>query len=521
MILSPDPTFPSARRYVLKLHRDADPASGKLIGRIENVKSGDEREFSSAAELIAAIAVLASTLLAGCATYPDRAPAPATEAASSYATAKSFAAPAANWPDEAWWKGYGDAQLDALIDEALRGSPSLAAAQARLKRAEASAQVSGSALLPKASFNSSITEQKQSYNYLSPEAATPHGWNDYGRATLDFSWEIDFWGKNRAALAAATSELEATRADAAQARITLATSIASSYAELAREYAALDTARSASAVRAKTADLFRDRNRNGVEILASVRTQESRSASAAGDVLSLEEQIALQKNRIAALMGAGPDRGLKIARPSINLAHGFALPSNLSANLIGRRPDVAAARMRAQASGKRIKQAEAAFYPNVNLAAFIGFQSFGLNMLTKGGSSVGSVGPAVTLPIFQGGALRGQLKSADADYAEAVANYDRTLVQALSEVADAATSQKALGPQLARTNDAVVAAREAWQIQNNRYQGGLSTYLDVLSAEDTLLSTLRAQSDLQSRAFSLDVALVKALGGGYQISLNR
>ncbi len=126
------------------------------------------------------------------------------------------------------------------------------------------------------------------------------------------------------------------------------------------------------------------------------------------------------------------------------------------------------------------------------------------------------MGPAISLPIFNGGKLRGQLRGAEAEYAEAVANYDKTLVQALQEVADAAVSQRALHPQIEQIGAAVDAAREAWRVQNNRYEGGLATYLEVLSAEDYLLSNLRVQSDLASRSLALDVALNRALGGGYQ-----
>jgi NodT family efflux transporter outer membrane factor (OMF) lipoprotein len=478
-----------------------------------------ERGLTPKARRVAStVSALAAALaLAGCAAQGPREPRAQIKPNDSYASAQSFAAPASQWPAQAWWKAYGDSQLDALIDEALAGSPSIAIADARLRRAQAYVQVSGAAMKPQLSANTSISQTKQSYNYLSPRSGTPEGWNDYGRSTLDFSWEIDFWGKNRAALASATSEAEASRADAAQARLTLATSIASSYSELAREYAALDTAKSALQVRIKTTELFRGRNGQGLETLGSVRQVESRQASAQADVLAIEEQIALEKNRIAALMGAGPDRGLAIKAPAQSvLARSFSLPSNLEADLMGRRPDVAAARMRAEAAAKRIKQAEAAFYPNVNLTAYLGVQSLGLNMLTQDGSSIGSVGPAISLPIFTGGKLRGQLRNADAEYAEAVASYEKAVVQALQDVADAATSQKALGGRLAATDDAVKTAREAWNLQNDRYTGGLSTYLDVLSAEDTLLSNLRAQSDLQSRALSLDVALVKALGGGYQ-----
>lgn len=170
----------------------------------------------------------ASVALAACAPLPSRDAQIGIKPASQYASEKSFAAPARQWPAESWWTVYGDAQLDTLIDEALAGSPSIAVAEARLHRAQANAQISRAATLPQLNANGSITEQRQSDNYLSPRSGTPQGWNDYGRATLDFSWELDFWGKNRAALAAATSEADAVRADAAQARLTLATSIASS-----------------------------------------------------------------------------------------------------------------------------------------------------------------------------------------------------------------------------------------------------------------------------------------------------
>ena len=454
-----------------------------------------------------------SIALAGCATLPD--PVELPQPKSQYAAEQSFDAPATQWPSDAWWTAYKDPQLDALIAEALAGSPSIAVAKARLDKARANTQVAGAATKPQVSANGSITSQKQSQNYLTPSNVTPDGWNDYGRATLDFSWELDFWGKNRAALASATSEAEAVRADEAQARITLATSVASAYAELARLQAALQTAEAARDVRGKTAELFRQRYANGLETLGSVRSAESRRAAAEADVISLSEQLALQRNRIAALLGAGPDRGLKIAAPSVDLGRTFGLPERIPAELLGRRPDIVAARLRAEAAGKRIDQAKASFYPNVNLSAFVGVQSLGLDSLTKSGSDIGSIGPAFSLPIFDGGRLRGQLRGAEADYVEAVANYDRAVVQALQDVADAAASQRLLGAQIARTDESVEAAREAWRIQGNRYQGGLATYLDVLSAEETLLSGLRVQTDLNSRSFALDVALVRALGGGY------
>jgi NodT family efflux transporter outer membrane factor (OMF) lipoprotein len=457
-----------------------------------------------------------SAALTACASLPGPAPSPEIRPQSAFAGTQSFVAPAADWPAAGWWKVYGDAQLDALIAEGLAGSPSVAVADARMRRARASQDNARGALAPVVSANASATEQKQSYNYLSPPAMTPQDWNDYGRASLDFSWEIDFWGKNRAALAAATSEAVAAGADADQARLALSSAIASGYAELARLYAALDTATAARTLRAKTAELFAKRFDNGLETRGSVRQADSRRASSEADVLALDEQIALQKNKLAALLGAGPDRGLTIARPNVNFTRAFALPASLSAELIGRRPDLVAARLRAEAAAKRIHVSKAQFYPNVNLTAFIGVQSLGLDRLQENGSDIGSVGPAISLPIFNGGRLRAQLRGAEAEYAESVANYEQALVQALREVADAAVSQRALAPQLDKIDAAVDAAREAWQVQNDRYQGGLASYLEVLTAEDYLLANLRSQSDLRSRSMTLDVALNRALGGGYR-----
>jgi NodT family efflux transporter outer membrane factor (OMF) lipoprotein len=461
--------------------------------------------------------LLASAMaLAACAPLPQQsAPAP-IKPASGWSAAEQFKDQGANWPADSWWQSYGDAQLNDLINEALAGTPSLAIAQARLDRAAAGVEIRDAATGPQLSANGSVTAQKQSYNYLTPKSALPKGEHGYARATLDFSWEIDFWGRNRAALAAATSELTAAQAETAQARLMLTTSVASAYAELARQFATEDTARAAVEVRGKTAKLFRERYDNGLETLGSVRQAEARFSAAQSELLGVQEQIQLQRNRIAALLGKGPDRGLSLARPKIDLAKPMGLPKSVEANLLGRRPDIVAARLRAQAAAKRIDVAQAEFYPNVNLNAFFGAQSLGVGNLLKAGSNIGSIGPAISLPIFNGGRLKAQLKSSRADYDEAVANYDQTVTQALQAVADAAISQRELTGQLGHTTDAVNAAREAWQIASRRYEGGLSNYIDVLTAEDTLLMNLRGLTDLQSRAFTLDVAMVRALGGGFK-----
>ena len=496
----------------------ADPVPSSLP-----MSDGGRRRASPAGPVLASLAargvltLAIAAALSACAGLPQPGARPQIASPADYVSSQSLAAPVGAWPAESWWESYGDPQLSSLIAEGLAGSPDIAVAEARLRRAQAGAQVADAARKPQVSASATAIQQKHSYNYLTPREVTPQGWDDYGTASLSFSWQLDFWGRNRAAIAAATSDMNATRAEAAQARLTIATAIASAYAELARQHSARDTAVAALEVRSKTVQLFRQRYENGLETLGSVRQVEARRSSAEADVLAVEERLATQRNSIAALVGAGPDRGLPITRPTVDVSRSFALPEHLEAELLGRRPDIVAARMRAESAARRIDQARAEFYPNVNLSTVIGLQSMGLDMLTRSGSSMGSSGPAISLPIFSGGALRGQLRGAEADYAAAVAEYDRAVIQALHELADAATGQKALGPQLERTADAVDAAREAWRIQSNRYEGGLANYLDVLSAQDDLLANLRAQSDLQSRSFALDVALVRSLGGGYSL----
>src|SRR5579862_2070368 len=342
--------------------------------------------------------VLAASLLAsaGCAPLPHIDSPPAVKRAEQLGSSNSFSAPEAAWPGEGWWRAYGDAQLAALIEEALRGSPDLDLAQARLHAAMAQVQGAHATRIPEVTGTAGFTEEKQSYNNLVPEAALPSGWNDYGVATVNLSYELDFWGKNRAALAAAVSEQSAAQVEVAQTRLILSTSVASAYAGLVHLYTLRDNASDTLAIRTKTVALFRQRYDFGLETLSSVRQVEARQATAKGDLLAIDERIGLQKNAIAALLGAGPDRGLEITRPKAAWAGSHGLPANLSLELLGRRPDIVAARLRTEAAAHRIDQRKAGFYPSVNLLAFAGFQSVGIDNLFKSASQAGAAGPAIS-----------------------------------------------------------------------------------------------------------------------------
>jgi NodT family efflux transporter outer membrane factor (OMF) lipoprotein len=440
----------------------------------------------------------------------------APKAPQSLAASQSLTAPQGAWPADGWWQAYGDQQLSALIKEGLEGATDLRVAQARYAGAMAQVAEVRGGTLPSLDASASAGNAKQSYNYLFPAAFAPKGWRETGLATLSLNWEIDFWGKARAALRAAHAETTASAAEAAAARLAVSTGIAAAYADLAGLYAEQDAANDAAKIRARTLALIEQRRDQGLENDGAVARARANLASAQGDLAGVDEQIALARHRLAALMGAGPDRGLSIARPAVTGLASPGLPSDIPAQLLGRRPDVVAARAHVESYAQQIRIAQAAFYPNINLSAAIGLQSLGLSNLTKAGSEYGSVGPAINLPIFNGGQLRARKRGAEANYAAAVAQYDGTLVHALNEIADATTSRRELTRRLASAQEAETAAQAAWTVANNRYRGGLATVLDVLVAEDSLIAARRATAALKTRAFALDVALVRALGGGFQ-----
>lgn len=458
-------------------------------------------------------ASLTGVLLVSACAAPDLGPKPALKVVEQQ---QLFSGPVADWPRESWWTDYGDPQLSALIEAGLKDAPTIASAQARLRRASALVTQASAAQSPSVSAGVSAGESKPSYNTGLPTPAALQGWNDTGRATLDFSYELDLWGKTRAAIASATSEEAAATADAAAARMIVSTSIGAAYADLARLYADRDVLASTLSIRQQTLDLIRRRTERGYDSNAELRQAEVGPPQARAELEAADEQIALTRLRLASLMGQAPDRAASIERPRVGQLHGLGLPTELRSALVARRPDLVAARWRAEAASERIDVAHAAFYPNVNLVGLIGVQSLGIGNLADAGSDLGSAGAVFGLPIFDGGRRKAGFRVARADYDAAVAAYDATLNLALEEVADAVTSQRALDQRLADSRQAQDAATQAWTLAKRRYTAGATDFTAVLIAEDRMLATQRAVSALESRRFILDLALIRALGGGWR-----
>ncbi|MEY2927378.1 MAG: hypothetical protein RL367_1855 [Pseudomonadota bacterium] len=463
----------------------------------------------------APFSLTAALMLAGCVHVPDLArPAQLTEAAALASTASLTAQPGV-WPTENWWLGFGDPGLSALIDEALQGSPDLRNAAARVAAADAMAEQAGAALRPSVSLDASAGLNQQSRSVGFPPQFIPGGLKDTGRIALGASFNPDLWGKNRALLAAATSEAEAARVDAAQSRLMLTTAIGAAWAELARLYGERDSVAAARQVRQETASLTDRRYRAGIEARGPLSQAQARVPATDAELGGLDEAIAISRHRLAALAGAGPDRGLAIIRPQM-VPQGEGLPGDAGIELVARRPDLVSARLHAAAAAARIKAARADFYPNIALSGFIGGQSLGLGNLFGSTARIANGSAAFSLPVFDGGRIAAHYRGASADYEGAVARYDATLIAALRDVADAVTARHMAEAAIANQQRAVDFSADAARAARARWLGGLSTQLPVLIAQDTLFAHQRVLANLEARRLGLEIALIRALGGGYR-----
>ena len=454
---------------------------------------------------------------------PNLGAAPELREIASLAPADDFAAagePSGAWPAQQWWRAYNDPQLDALIEEALADAPDMAAAAARLRRAQAAAQIAGAARRPSLSADAEVASVRQSLNTGFPDefkSVLPQGWNSEASASLRLEQDIDLFGRTRAAVSAARYDAEAAAANAAAARLTLSTQIALAYADLARLTADRTALEDVLQIRTQSADLVRRRHEAGLENDGGLSQAQSEVSAAQASLLAVEAEQAQARNRIAALLGKGPDRALAIEAPAEIAITPAAVPQNLSADLVGRRADIVMSRMAAEAAAARVRVARADYYPNINLTAVVGLQSLGLDTFAEGDSRYGSIGPAVHLPLFASGQLNGSYRAARAGYDESVAIYNATLANALRDVSDALIAKRALDAQLVQMRQAYADAENAHRVARARYEGGLSTYIDALAVENSLVQRRRALADLEAQTFSVDVALVRALGGGFNI----
>lgn len=439
--------------------------------------------------------------------------APITPAAAGLAES-STAALAAVFPAQAWWRELGDPALEALIDTALGGQPGLQLVAARLGVADAAAQAVQASVGPQAALSADATRQRFSGNGLVPPAIAG---STRTVATLQAhgQWSLDFFGRHDAALRAALGQQRAAAAELQAARVLLSAQLAQGWVGLARLLALRDLAQRQLAQREDQRALIAQRVAAGLDNALALRSAEGRLPEMRQQIEALNGQIALARHQLAVLAGLAP-QALATATPALQPLRLAALPTRLGADLLGRRADVVAARWRVEAAQAQVAGARAEFYPDIDLVGFVGLNALGLDRLLSLGSRQIGVGPALRLPLFDGGALRAQLSGRVAEADAAVAAYNAVVLQAAREAADASATLRAVALQQAEQAQSATAAEAARNLAQQRHRAGLANRLGVLEAEIAVLAQRGAAADLRARALEAQVSLMQALGGGWR-----
>lgn len=458
-----------------------------------------------------ALALLSSLMLSACILPPADAPRE-TALSPEKIGLGTEAAPDA---PAAWWTSFGDPQFNRLIGAARANNPTLAAALAHMRAAQAAVTTANAASLPQISLDAQEQRQKFSGTYIYPPPFAGN-WNWIGTTQANLSWNLDFWGKQAALISQATDRAEASMLDAEAARLAISGALAQAYVGLERAYRLADVAAATEAQRQHILDLSRARVASGLDSQAEVKEAEALLAAAHVARTRAESDRELATHEVAALAGFGAEAYATIVRPRLDLEAALPLPAALPADLLSRRPDILAARLRVEAAVSGRKAAKADFYPDINLAAFAGWNAIGVDSLFSAPSAAFGVGPAIHLPIFDAGRLKAQYAGATADVDAAVADYNNAVLGAVRSVSDRLTETHALAREVAEQRQSLAAATEAYRLAEKRYRAGLSTYLSVLSAESLLLDARQQEATLSAAQTTNRIQLLIAVGGDFR-----
>ncbi|HVW73882.1 MAG TPA: efflux transporter outer membrane subunit [Rhizomicrobium sp.] len=450
-------------------------------------------------------------LLAGCVDAPPTMPAQ-TEIVPQTLGLGDQAAPQAQ-PD--WWKAFNDPQLDRLVPQLLASNPSLQGALARIRAAEAVLSGERALYYPNINIDGTETRELVSNDYLYPK---PFGgsWQWVGDTEARFRWSLDFWGKQAAEIARARNARQAAALDASAAKLALAGMFAQSYVALLLAWQNIDIAHETVAERQTILDLTQSRVTAGLENEASLEQAKALLALSRIEMRRCEAARDVAVHAIAALIGQGARAYPDISRPSAAVENALPLPEHLPADLLARRPDILAAHARVLAAMQGREAAHADFYPDIDLAGSVGFQSIGLDNIFAGRALVAGVGPAIHLPVFDAGRIRAQYARATADLDAAIADYNGAVVGAVRQASDALTEVASLADQRQQQQLALDSASRAFDLAKERYRLGLSGQIPMLTAEATLLTARQQMAALIAQSTVQRVTLLLSVGGGFE-----
>jgi NodT family efflux transporter outer membrane factor (OMF) lipoprotein len=454
--------------------------------------------------------LLLGVLLTGCVLPPKETSHPAPLANTHVGLTGTAVEPVA----DDWWKSFDDPQLDRLIRAGLDGNPNLAQAQARVADALARSQIVQSKLLLSANLDASALYQRAPQNYIIPPPLAGHTfW--MGQAGASLNWDLDFFGKQANAVHSAQASSYSAELDLENAKLMLGTAIAQAYVELYRENALADIAERSAAQRENIVAITRRRVAAGLDTQLELRQAEGQlpQAHVARDQAQAAAELAVHE--LAALTGQGADAYASIKRPVLNLDAALPVPSALPINLLARRPDVLSARMTIEAADSQRLVDRAAFYPDINLKALAGIGAFGLNNLVQWSARGYGAGPLISLPLFDGGRLRAQYKSSEAQLDGAIAGYNDTVLRAVQQTADQLTRIDAMARERVEQQQTLEADEAAYKLAEERYRAGLASYLAVLNAETQVLTARQTMIDIVADQAVARVTLLSAIGGSF------
>jgi NodT family efflux transporter outer membrane factor (OMF) lipoprotein len=456
-----------------------------------------------------AVSALAMLLLSACVAVPDVPRQVAQSRADQLGLGTQSAA-----IDERWWEAFDDPQLGRLIDEAMQGNPSLEAALARVRAADATVGVQRAAELPQVSADGQVLDQRFSGTYvIPPPYAGTTRWIPTVQADLD--WDLDLFGRQKAIVAIARSDAEAAGLDAAEARLIISTSIAQAYIGLAKAQQLIQVTRGFVKTREEALALTRSKAKSSLASEFDERAAETLLAQAQQAELRASEQRDLSIHALAALVGRGADFYPDIAAPTLALDVRPPVPDTLPANLLGRRPDLLAGQARIDAAVSGEKVARTDFLPNVDLRALAGLASIGFGNFFSAQAATYGGGVAIHVPIFEGGRLRAQYRRASADLDVAVARYDDAVLRAVRESADALTRVRSNESDVAQQDRIVAGLRDTVRLDAVRTSTGLGSKLDAVDSGFRLLEAEQELVYLQAESLTRRVQLIAALGGGF------
>ena len=419
-------------------------------------------------------------------------------------------------PKGEWWQRFGDPQLDALVLKALAGSPTLAAANARLAQSKALATAASAGIFPQISLSGRAGNERISANrpltkYGSPNSSTIQ---DNFVLSLGVAYEADLFGRVQNTINGARASAEQSAADLENTRLVLTADLAAAYFNLRQIDTEIDVLRRSIGLQRRSLEFVTSRRDLGAASGLEVAQQQALIDATLTQLDILRRQRAQFENAVATLTGT--PASLFTLPPELKRVAPPPIPAGLPSDILERRPDIAAAERAMAAANAQIGVARAAFYPSITIGPSFGYQSTSLATLFDTPSTIWSLGVAALQPLFNAGRLRANVDFAKAGYEGTVANYRRVILTAMQEVEDGLSGTAALDSAYAQAQAAIASANRVLDLATTRYEGGVSTYLDVITAQQATLNAERQASQIEGQRLLIAVFLVKALGGDWQ-----